>query len=46
MNTECTKAQNEYDRKEHAGTVGHLEIRPECDDDGNFMPFSCIPGQK
>lgn len=46
VNTTCTAAQDEYDSKRIAGTLGYMEYRPSCDRNGLFEPYYCIPGEK
>ncbi|KAK9877536.1 hypothetical protein WA026_018644 [Henosepilachna vigintioctopunctata] len=43
-NTPCTKAQAEYDNRRKDGKMGDYEIRPKCDDNGDFVPYHCTPG--
>lgn len=45
VDTECTRAQDEYDRKVRDGTLGHLEERARCDANGLYEPLVCIPGE-
>ncbi|XP_011310231.1 uncharacterized protein [Fopius arisanus] len=42
--TECTKSQKKWDEDKAAGSVGYLEVRPKCDNDGLFASSHCIPG--
>lgn len=43
--TDCIKAQLKYDERKKDGTLGHLELRPQCDKYGFFSPVMCIPGE-
>lgn len=43
--SKCHKKQIEFDKNKLKGTIGHLQQRPSCDDDGDFSPVVCIPGQ-
>lgn len=43
--TECFKQQIAFDIAKENGTVGKLEQRPVCDDEGFFKPLKCIPGE-
>ncbi|VEN38843.1 unnamed protein product [Callosobruchus maculatus] len=45
MVTDCTKKQDEYDERRSKGTLGSMELRPECDEEGYFASYRCIPGQ-
>lgn len=45
MDTPCTKGQKLYDEKRSKGTLGHLEVRPTCDRNGLYDPYTCIPGE-
>lgn len=44
MRSECHDAQDAYDGSKDKGTLGHLQLRPACDERGEFMPAQCIPG--
>lgn len=37
--------QNDYDAREAAGTLGTMEVRQECESNGEFVSYKCIPGQ-
>lgn len=39
------QAQEDFDRRREAGTLGHLEVRVECDRNGLYQPYVCIPGE-
>lgn len=43
--TPCSRAQIAFDEKKAAGTLGEFELRPQCDEDGDFVPYHCVPGQ-
>ncbi|XP_052754244.1 uncharacterized protein LOC113510491 [Galleria mellonella] len=45
MDTECHRAQDDYDDRYTRGETGVLEERPNCDGKGNYSTFSCIPTQ-
>ncbi|XP_068893390.1 thyroglobulin-like [Tenebrio molitor] len=44
-NTKCTRARAEYDNRKVDGTLGTMQVRPNCDDDGFYKPYKCLPGQ-
>ncbi|XP_055689094.1 uncharacterized protein LOC129793287 [Lutzomyia longipalpis] len=44
--TSCMIEQISYDNnRENTGLIGHLMQRILCDEDGDFAPIKCIPGQ-
>ncbi|KAI5643687.1 thyroglobulin type-1 repeat domain-containing protein [Phthorimaea operculella] len=45
MESECHKAQDEYDARHEKGQVGALEKRPNCDGKGKYGVFECVPTQ-
>ncbi|CAH1110393.1 unnamed protein product [Psylliodes chrysocephalus] len=45
METDCMNRQNDYDAREAAGTLGTMEVRQECESNGEFVSYKCIPGQ-
>ncbi|KAG5899875.1 hypothetical protein JTB14_012338 [Gonioctena quinquepunctata] len=45
MSTTCTKKQMSFDERRAKGTLGRMEVRQSCDNDGFFVPYNCIPGQ-
>ncbi|CAH1991359.1 unnamed protein product [Acanthoscelides obtectus] len=45
MITDCTKRQDDYDERRMSGTLGSMELRQECDGEGFFESYKCIPGQ-
>uniref|UniRef100_A0A6P7H4E1 Thyroglobulin-like isoform X1 n=2 Tax=Diabrotica virgifera virgifera TaxID=50390 RepID=A0A6P7H4E1_DIAVI len=45
METSCTKKQDDYDGKRENGTLGYMEVRQDCDSEGEFVPYKCIPGE-
>ncbi|XP_053621167.1 uncharacterized protein LOC128681368 [Plodia interpunctella] len=45
MDTECHRAQDDYDRRYTAGQVGILEERPLCNGKGMYAHISCAPTQ-
>lgn len=45
VSTKCINTQKIWDKKRNDGTVGHLELRPQCDRHGFFYPSMCIPGE-
>ncbi|KAJ8925937.1 hypothetical protein NQ315_009789 [Exocentrus adspersus] len=45
MNTACHLLQDDYDTRRLDGTLGSLETRQTCEDDGTFSSYKCIPGQ-
>ncbi|KAJ8934603.1 hypothetical protein NQ318_002947 [Aromia moschata] len=45
MEAACLKVQDSYDERRANGTLGAMESRQECDDEGLFAPYRCIPGQ-
>jgi Thyroglobulin type-1 repeat len=44
MRSDCHAAQDGYDGSKEKGTLGHLQLRPVCDERGQFAPAQCIPG--
>ncbi|XP_066249035.1 thyroglobulin-like [Euwallacea similis] len=45
MSEGCVGEQTIYDQRRANGFLGSMEVRPTCDDDGNYSPYKCIPGQ-
>jgi hypothetical protein len=45
FSSKCFTAQRQFDKDREDGIVGFLAQRPECDADGMFAPYRCIPGQ-
>ncbi|XP_056638366.1 uncharacterized protein LOC130446258 [Diorhabda sublineata] len=45
MITTCTQRQDDFDNKKANGTLGTMEVRQECDSEGEFVTYNCIPGQ-
>ncbi|XP_060529378.1 uncharacterized protein LOC132703876 [Cylas formicarius] len=45
MTTDCTLQQLDYDERRQNGSLGTMEVRAKCDEDGLFDSFKCIPGQ-
>ncbi|XP_023030264.2 uncharacterized protein [Leptinotarsa decemlineata] len=45
MDTYCVKNQTSFDERKKKGTLGNMEVRKKCDDDGQFLSYNCIPGQ-
>lgn len=45
VETACTQVQDDYDQRRANGTLGSMETRQTCDDDGFFTSYKCIPGQ-
>ncbi|XP_017776491.1 PREDICTED: uncharacterized protein LOC108562600 [Nicrophorus vespilloides] len=45
MKSECANKQADYDYRRRVGELGHMELRPNCDPDGLFKPYVCIPGE-
>jgi len=43
-NSECHLAQDAFDARKESGTLGHLQLRPSCDDRGQYSAVRCIPG--
>lgn len=41
----CINDQKDWLNRKNAGTLGHMELKPQCDRNGNYMPVKCIPGQ-
>lgn len=44
-NSKCFKDRTNHDRLQNEGKLGDLRPRPNCDGDGNYAPFICVPGQ-
>ncbi|XP_045481840.1 uncharacterized protein LOC123685982 [Harmonia axyridis] len=42
--TLCLDAQAKYDMDKDMGRVGDYQVRPNCDGDGYYVPYQCIPG--
>nr|ACP18834.1 unknown [Chrysomela tremula] len=46
MSTPCMLSQDDYDyRKKYGPSIGSMEDRQECTDEGEFVSYRCIPGQ-
>lgn len=45
MSSECHQLQDDYDNKRLNGSLGSMETRQTCEDDGLFSSYKCIPGQ-
>jgi len=43
--TPCAQAQIKYDQKRKSGRLGHLEQRPDCEGNGLYKPYICVPGE-
>ncbi|XP_066153580.1 uncharacterized protein [Euwallacea fornicatus] len=41
----CVGEQQIYDQRRANGSLGSMEVRPTCDDNGKYSPYKCIPGQ-
>lgn len=44
IGTTCLKAQAQFDENKNAGKIGDYQVRPNCDADGSYVPYQCIPG--
>ncbi|KZS21200.1 uncharacterized protein LOC116920893 [Daphnia magna] len=44
LETDCFKAQTDYDDRKSSGSLGMYETRPRCDDNGDFIARKCQPG--
>ncbi|GJQ76419.1 hypothetical protein Trydic_g2134 [Trypoxylus dichotomus] len=45
IKTNCSEDQSIYNEKRNSGTLGHLELKPNCQRRGLYEPFKCIPGE-
>ncbi|CAH0551995.1 unnamed protein product [Brassicogethes aeneus] len=45
MKTSCYEKQANFDARKKEGTIGTLEVRPNCDGQGFYETYQCIPGQ-
>nr|CAD7452476.1 unnamed protein product [Timema tahoe] len=44
LNTTCIQQQQEYEERKSSGKLRMTELRPQCDEKGNFAPAHCIQG--
>lgn len=42
--SDCTNEQREYDQALKNGTLGFTQVRPLCDEKGDYLPAHCIGG--
>nr|AEE63045.1 unknown [Dendroctonus ponderosae] len=45
MSTNCALEQQSFDLRRQNGYLGAMETRAECDDDGLYGAYKCVPGQ-
>lgn len=45
VQTDCIDEIEVFDEKKLNGSLGHLELRPSCDEIGDYKPYVCIPGE-
>ncbi|KRT86818.1 hypothetical protein AMK59_2957, partial [Oryctes borbonicus] len=45
IETDCTADQDYYEQQRYNGTLGHLQLKPNCQRRGLYKPFKCIPGE-
>ncbi|XP_030750657.1 uncharacterized protein LOC115878327 [Sitophilus oryzae] len=45
MTTTCMNEQKSYDGRKKNGTLGQMETKPSCDEDGLYSAYKCIPGE-
>ncbi|KAF7270579.1 hypothetical protein GWI33_016470 [Rhynchophorus ferrugineus] len=45
LSSPCMDSQLDFDIRKKDGTLGQMETREICDEDGLYGPYKCIPGQ-